>query len=425
VWGGLLAALAASPAAAVQVSGTTAQLQWAPASGPVAGYAVFVSLNNGPFQETRRVSVTSAQVSGALGDSVRVRVAAHDSRGHLGPVSANSEPIEFVSSTSPPPDPGPDPGSGPVADIDGDGRADTLVFHARSGELRALLLQDDGTRVSEVIGTQDDPDLRPVAFADVDGDGQVDVLWRGGETGANEVWLLRGTSFTELALPDREVTWEVAALRDFGGDGRADILWHRASTGESLLWYLDGAGYGGELTVDPAPAGRVLAAVLDFDGDGFPDLAWKDPEGGAVEVWKMSGATATALVALGTVAPAAAEATAGDLDADGDDDLVWSGRQGKKRILLAWFLEGLESPSTGMALQGAASRRLVGLLDVDSDGRADLVTMKKSRAKQSFRAFAVLPTGELDDEGTMHWELESVSLKSAPASKAWSFLTTD
>jgi hypothetical protein len=417
VWG-LLAALSASPAAGVQVVGTSAQLQWTPASGPVAGYAVFLSLNNGPFQEIRRVAATSVQVGGAIGDSVRVRVAAHDAQGVLGPVSANSEPIDFVAST-------PGPGPNPAGDLDGDGRADMLLFHAESGELHGLLLQADGTRVSVLIGTQDDPDLRPVAYADVDADGRVDVLWRGTKSGANELWLLGASSFVEVGLPARELDWQVAALRDFDADGGADLLWHRAASGESSLWWLDGSGVVDEEALDPAPAGRALAAVLDFDGDGFPDLAWKDPEGGAVEVWKMSGATATALVALGTVAPANASAEAGDLDADGDDDLVWSGRKGKKRLVLAWFLEGMESPSTGLALQSAASRRLVGLLDVDSDGRADLVTRRKTQARQSFKAFAVLPTGELDEQGGMHWELEPVALESAPTSKAWSFLTAD
>jgi hypothetical protein len=420
IWGSLLAALAATPAAAVQVTGTRAQLQWTSASGPVAGYAVFVSLNNGPFQEIRRIAATTTAVDGAIGDSVRVRVAAHDSQGHLGPVSANSEPIEFVSSTEPP-----DPGSGPAADLDGDGRADTLLFRARSGELHALLLQADGTRVPVLIGTQDDLALQPAAYADVDGDGMVDVLWRDPESGANELWLLHDMTFTEVALPARDPAFEVAALRDFGADGRADLLWHDPATGQSTLWWLDGSGVQGEQALDPAPPGRALAAVLDFDGDGYPDLAWKDSESGDVECWQMSGATVTALVGLGSIEPADAEAAAGDLDADGDDDLVWDGRRGKKRILVAWFLEGVENPSAGLAMRGAASRRLVGLLDVDSDGRADLVTRKKSQARQSFKAYAVLPTGELDDEGAMHWDLEPVPLDSVPGSKAWSFLTTD
>jgi hypothetical protein len=308
--------------------------------------------------------------------------------------------------------------------VDRDGRKDTLVFRADSGELRALLLQADGSRVAITIGRQERAGLRPVGYADVNGDGQPDVLWRNRQSGANELWLLRGVSFDRVALPPRSAGWRVAAFRPvFAGDQHADVLWHRRATGESTVWQLEGSGLAGEAALDPAPAGSVLAAVLDFDGDSFPDLAWKNVETGAVEAWKMRGASATALVVLGTIAPADAVAESGDLDGDGDDDLVWSSVHGEKRVVKAWFLEGLRSPVAGMAQELVATRHVVGLLDVDSDGRAEVITRKKWQEAQSYRAFTVLPTGSVDDSGAMHWNVEPVLLESLPESKFWSFLT--
>jgi hypothetical protein len=74
-----------------------------------------------------------------------------------------------------------------------------------------------------------------------------------------------------------------------------------------------------------------------------------------------------------------------------------------------------------MALEMPGSRRVVALLDVDSDGRADIVTRKK----QSLRAYAVLTTSTTDEDGVMHWDVESVPIGSTPTSKSWSFLTAE
>ncbi len=417
VLGGLLVASFAGPARAIDVDGTAVRLQWGAASGPVAGYALYLSRDGGTFQEVQRVSSTSAQVSGTIGETVRVRVAAHDAQGRTGPQSPSSDAIRFIDGTNPPPP------IGPPFDANGDGRADTFFFHAGSGELRVMLLQPDGTRVPLTIGVQENPDLRPVGYADVDADGLPDVLWRGAKTGANEIWLLRGESFELMPLPEFPTDWRMAAFRDFDANGRADVLWHRDETGESAVWWLDDGGVSTSYGVDPAPAGCVLAAVLDFDGDGYPDLAWKNLETGAVEAWLMRGVNTMALVGLGSVAPPAAVAESGDLDGDGDEDLVWSSKKGKKRVVQAWFLEGVETPAAGMAAQTSYS--VLGLIDVDSDGRDEVVTRKKKVSAQSFKAFVVLPTGSVGEDGAMHWNVEPVPLESAPTKKSWSFLTAD
>lgn len=98
-----LAALGvALPAHAVDLVGqTSARFQWSAASGPVAGYAVYVARNGGAFPTTptQMVSSTQATVTGAYGDSVAIRVAAHDGAMSYGPASPDSETVRFVAAT--------------------------------------------------------------------------------------------------------------------------------------------------------------------------------------------------------------------------------------------------------------------------------------------------------------------------------------
>lgn len=412
----LLACVAcASAAHAVDVTGTSAGLAWSAASGPVAGYSVQVSRNGSAYREEQRVQSRSTRVSGSVGDTLRVRVAAFDGQGKQGPASTASDSISFVAvAPPPPPPPTPMPG-GSTGDLNGDGLVDTVLFNAKMREVGVLLLQSDGSRVYQAIGTQGDTKSRPVGYADVDGDGQADVLWRNNVTGANEIWRLTGTTYSVLALPTRPVDWSCAAFRDFDGDGHADLLWYRGTTGESSLWKLGATGLVSETAVDPGPTGMRLGAVADVDGDGAPDLVWHDPKTDAVEAWRMNGAAPVAVIALPNAPNGGVASGAGDFDGDGVEDLVW--RAG--RVVRVWFMHGMQAPAQGIAITLSEERKLKGALDVDSNGHADLLTAKGKR----FTAFAISPTGVPNAKGEMQWTYQAIALTAIPKSKAaWAFL---
>lgn len=99
----VLAIAAASTAHAVDVVGTTARLRWAPASGPVAAYAVWVIHQGQKATPTPSLATLSSEatVNGALGDAFQVQVAAVDARGVLGPRSPLSALIRFVAAPGP------------------------------------------------------------------------------------------------------------------------------------------------------------------------------------------------------------------------------------------------------------------------------------------------------------------------------------
>lgn len=96
--------LVASPAPAVDLPGkTSARLGWTAASGPVAGYRVYVERNGVPASTHEQVvSSPSATVMAAAGDSLLVSVRAVDSAGNPGPSSMDSDALRFLPAAGAP-----------------------------------------------------------------------------------------------------------------------------------------------------------------------------------------------------------------------------------------------------------------------------------------------------------------------------------
>ena len=87
----------ALPAAGAQVNGKRADLTWTAASGPVAGYSVFVERNGAPAnQPEQTVGGNSVSVFASFGDVVVVRVAAFGAGGQNGSLSEASEAGYFL-----------------------------------------------------------------------------------------------------------------------------------------------------------------------------------------------------------------------------------------------------------------------------------------------------------------------------------------
>lgn len=412
VLAGSALALTQAEAFAANVPGTSAQLSWSAASGPVLGYAVEVSRGTGPFVEISRVALPSARVTGQIGDTLRVRVLAFDANGRFGPASVLSDPITFVA--APPPVPRGDP----RLDLDGNGLSDAMAVGPTSGVVSAALLQPDGSRLWVVIGQPRDTGMRPVGSSDVDGDGRVDLLFRNSLSGANELWLLRGLTYSVIALPAQAVRFRVAAFRDFSGDGRADVLFHSEGTGQSVVWTLAAAGLTGTLAVDPAPTGAALAAVADVDGDRSPDLVWQRLATRALEAWLLRGVIPRAVVSLGVAPSSARVVGVGDFDADGVEDLVWHRVSASVSTLDVWFLAGANAPRTGIALRLLATSELRGVVDVNSDGTDDLVVATGTTAA----SYGVKPV--LAAAAPPQWTTQALPLSGTPLGGR-KFLTLD
>jgi hypothetical protein len=83
---------AAAPAGAVV---RTAQFSWTPATGPVAGYRIYLSIDREPEEVYGAVNGPSATILVESGAELVVRVAAFDFTGREGPASAPSPPLRL------------------------------------------------------------------------------------------------------------------------------------------------------------------------------------------------------------------------------------------------------------------------------------------------------------------------------------------
>jgi hypothetical protein len=393
---GLIAALPSTAQQQIDLYGvTSATLEWSPASGPVTGYYVVVARNGGTPSLQGVASQTRATVASSYGDVVTVQVAAFDTSGVAGPLSAPSSAIRFNAAppTAPPPaepdpqDPGDGstpgdggsggggsetPGEAPVAtrfDFSGDGLSDLLLRDPASGAL--VLWKMEGNQVA----TSGSLAHLPLPWnleesGDFDGDGIADLLWRNASTGQLVVWLVRdgvaaGGSGLDLGAVTSE--WTVAGRGDFDGDGRDDIALARPQRGAVDLLLMNGNAITSRITRNaPSDRWRVVATP-DSDGDGIAELVWENVDTHALSIEHMS--------APGQAKPLVAQPGAwrvigsGDLDGDGRDDLLVRQSSGSVQV---WLLDG-DRARTSPVFAATAGRNWAyrGLGDFDGDGRAD------------------------------------------------------
>lgn len=177
-----------------------------------------------------------------------------------------------------------------VADCDGDGLKDIVV--ALSGQDRIAFFKGKGQREFEPplyfeAGTRP----QEVAAGDIDGDGKVDVVVT--NPSAQRVSVLKGRGSGApgqlLGSPEALTVLEdprALEIRDTDGNGRDDILVAHSSAGWVLL--LRSFEDRMRTTLFPVPsAARITDLVVgQLDGDGILDFAVTDAGARTVEIFK-------------------------------------------------------------------------------------------------------------------------------------------
>jgi hypothetical protein len=347
-------------------------LAWAPASGPVAVYGVWVrkSGESYPAEPALVTPGSTASLDGVPGETWIVRVAAYDAHGVRGPFSPESEEMFFSDSTPLAPI-----SRGPAfevpMDFDGNGRFD-LAWYQHQSDTLSLWTLDQGLLTGlSVIPHGLGPGWGLHAAGDFDGDGRTDALLRDPGAGGNVVLLLDGTSLRGGgAPPSLDSRWRVAAAADLDGDGRCDLLWRDPTSGLDLVWLMNGYEVRQTRFTLAMPSGFGVAAAPDLDGDGRVEIVWRDGVTGENLAWSMNGATVSAQVPLQLVSPPFIVAGSGDYDGDGRSDLLW--RDPGSGLVILWLMNGFNVRQTTMSFWASFDWAIGGSGDADGDGRDDV-----------------------------------------------------
>jgi hypothetical protein len=158
----------AAPAADATVR--TAPYRWAAASGPVAGYYLFLSVDGGPEQNYGAVTTPDTVIQLESGAEVVVRVAAYDVTGRMGPHSDASSPLRLC--------PGDFDGDEWIEQSDLD-TAKSCVLQPAQGKCAGGDMNEDGTvTFSDVLAIKVGEDACPPILGcagDMNSDGVISV----------------------------------------------------------------------------------------------------------------------------------------------------------------------------------------------------------------------------------------------------------
>ncbi len=305
-----------------------------------------------------------------------------------------------------------------LADLDGDGDGDVLVFGAENGVVlryenlgggifaepwplatnridpNVVVADFDGDGLPDmVIGFADDRDVffyrntggltfadeaafpgvpgivRQPGAADLDGDGDLDVYAL--RTSDEELVLFQnlGGTFAEAFTVARNVVdgMELEAA-DLDDDGDVDLVLSTGFQAVIAAYENRGGAPGVRWPVDEdAPHGAKLA-LADLDGDRLPEVITFE---GEISVYpNLGGLAYGSSVAMPVTAGHLTQLAAGDLDGDGDADLATVSSVEDRTT---WHENTGGVLGAGVDLPGGHTPIGVEIADVDGDGRPDLL----------------------------------------------------
>ncbi len=235
------------------------------------------------------------------------------------------------------------------------------------------------------------------ALLDADGDGDLDVAVAV-ENGPNRLYRNEGRGrlvFVADVFGTASGDHEHARVADFDRDGHMDVLFIAEDTEQHALFLGRGDGTfqpaGDRL---PATSQANGVAVGDVDGDGLPDIVIGNTTEGrdgpaqpflwlndARRPGHFVDATGSHLPSIDVQAQGVLLA---DLDGDGDLDMVIASQDPVNRLLLNDGTGRFTDATARLGPQLPTETREVHALDVDADGRLDLVFFNLTSNNQAW-----------------------------------------
>ncbi|NUO77331.1 MAG: hypothetical protein HOQ32_15140 [Lysobacter sp.] len=218
------------------------------------------------------------------------------------------------------------------------------------------------------------------------------VAWRNPADGEIRLWKLGAGAAdpTVELLPPAGPEWGVAAFVDANADGNADVVW-TSKTGGVALWLLRDGKVTEQAIVGDTGGDWTLAQVGDFDGDGRGDLFWRKNDGSSASIWSLDGGKLKTSRGLADPGSAWTLLAVGKFDGEPGDDLLWKDQAGN---LLAWSGGDAAKPIS-FARQSTADWQFVAAVDVDGNGRTDLIWRNPSTTQTGAWLFGA--SGEITD----------------------------
>ena len=291
--------------------------------------------------------------------------------------------LRVEPSGSPPPPAA--PAIARFGDLNGDGKDDVLLRHARGSWFYYPM--NGRTHIRAQRGTANlttSLEWRPAGIGDFNGDGKDDVLLRHARRGSWFYYPMNGRSHIRAQRGTANLTtnleWQLAGIGDFNGDGRDDVMMRHAR-GSWFYYPMNGRSH---IRAQRGTANLTTnlewqpAGIGDFNGDGRDDVMMRHARGSWF-YYPMNGRShirAQRGTANLTTSLDWQPAGIGDLNGDGRDDVLLRKATG------SWFYYPMNGRSHIRAQRGTANLTTsldwqpAGIGDLNGDGRDDVLLRK-------------------------------------------------
>jgi serralysin len=241
--------------------------------------------------------------------------------------------------------------------------------------------------------------IRAAADFDDLGPNFSDVLWQN-DNGLVAIWQMVGTTIlSQQNLQNVGPNWHANFANDFNGDTSADILFQH-DNGMLAIWTMLSGGVTGpfvsgqfNVTQNPGPAWHA-AATGDTDGDGRAGIVFQN-DNGLIAIWENATAIGSNVgfqfqATLQNVGPAWDVEGMGDFNGDLRADILFQNDNG---MLGVWLMGGPTGTTVlgqfNIAQNPGPAWDVVGVRDMNSDGRADVVFQNSNGMGAVWDSFAI------------------------------------